>query len=548
MPTGTLTKGPAAIRRAGTVGGVLAVAVPAAFLALFFAYPVGSIVVRGLGLADGFGLGELLSSGRSRQVIWFTLWQATASTAATLVIGLPAAAVLAGLGPRARRLARALVTVPFVLPTVVVAGAFDGLFDRLGLSGGALNLRHTVWAVLLAHVFFNYAVVVRTVGAYWAGLDRRLEEQARVLGASRWRAFWEVTFPRLRPAVAAAASIVFLFSFTSFGVVLILGGPRRSTIETEIYRLAVTRTDIGGAAVLAVVQLAAVLALVVLSTALERRRPSTTALAKAESRPLSRRFAAANGVVMLCLLGAPIAVLAERSLAVGDGYGLDHYRGLAERSRLLPASALTALVNSVVFAVAATAIAVLVGLLASLVVVHGRRGIARIFDLGLTLPLGTSAVTIGFGMLIALDEPPLDLRTSWWIVPIAHALVGIPFVIRCVVPVLRSIDPSLREAAAVLGADPPRVRREIDLPIGGRGLVVAAGFAFAVSLGEFGATSFLPRRAELLTAPVAIFRLLATPGDVLRGQAMALSVVLMALVAASVLLIESSRSSEHSTI
>lgn len=532
----------------GRTARLLAVVVPAAFLALFFVYPVGSIMVRGLSGAEGAALSDVLSSGRSRQVVWFTFWQATASTAATLAIGLPAAAVVARLGRRARRWVRALVTVPFVLPTVVVAGAFDGLFDRLALNDGALQLRHTVWAILAAHVFFNYAVVVRTVGSFWAGLDRRLEEQARVLGASRWATFREVTFPRLRPAVAAAASIVFLFSFTSFGVVLILGGPRRSTIETEIYRLAVTRTDLGGAAVLALVQLAAVLALVALSTALERRRPATTTLAKAESRPVSRRFAAVNGIVMLMLLGGPIVVLAERSLAVGDGYGLGHYRALTERSRLLPASAAQALVNSVAFAVVATALAVIVGLLASLVVVHGRRGLARVFDLGLTLPLGTSAVTIGFGMLIALDDPPLDLRTSWWIVPIAHALVGIPFVVRCVVPVLRSIDPSLREAAAVLGADPGRVRREIDLPIGGRALVVAAGFAFAVSLGEFGATSFLPRRAELLTAPVAIFRLLSTPGDVLRGQAMALSVVLMALVAASVLAIESSRSSESGTI
>lgn len=521
---------------------------PAAFLALFFAYPVGSILVRGLGGSDGAALAELWSSGRTRQVIWFTFWQAAASTIATLAVGLPAAAVIARLGRRARRFLRALVTVPFVLPTVVVAGAFDGLFEQLGLADGTLQLRHSVWAILAAHVFFNYAVVVRTVGSFWAGLDQRLEEQARVLGASRRRVFLEVTFPQLRPALAAAASIVFLFSFTSFGVVLILGGPRRSTIETEIYRLAVTRTDLGGAALLAVVQLAAVLALIAVSTALERRRPITTALPKAQSRPLSRRFAALNSIVMLALLGAPILVLVERSLATGDGYGLDHYQALTERSRLLPASAAEALVNSVVFAVVATALAVLVGLLASLVVVHGRRGLARVFDLGLTLPLGTSAVTIGFGILIALDDPPLDLRTSWWIVPIAHALVGIPFVIRCVVPVLRSIHPSLREAAAVLGADPARVRREVDLPIAGRGLVVAAGFAFAVSLGEFGATSFLPRRAELLTAPVAVFRLLSVPGDALRGQAMALSVVLMALVAASVLAIESSRSSEAGTI
>jgi len=114
--------------------------------------------------------------------------------------------------------------------------------------------------------------------------------------------------------------------------------------------------------------------------------------------------------------------------------------------------------------------------------------------------------------------------------------------------VLRSIDPVLHEAAAVLGAPPARARREIDVPIGMRGLLVGTGFAFAVSLGEFGATSFLPRRPEHLTAPIALFRLLSTPGDLLRGQAMALSVILMVLVAAAVLVIESGRSGDEGVL
>ncbi len=528
-------------RAAGLARG-LVLMIPAAFLALFYCYPVGSVIVRGLALPDLAPLGEVFGSPRLREVMWFTSWQAVLSTAATLAVGLPAASVVARLGLRVRRWVRALVTVPFVLPTVVVAGAFQTVFDRFGLHDGAIQLHHTVWAILLAHVFFNYAVVVRVVSTYWAGLDHRLEEQARVLGASRWTTWWEVTFPRLRPAVAAAAAVVFLFSFTSFGVVLILGGPRHSTIETEIYRMAVTRSDLSGAAGLAVVQLGAVLALILLSTWLERRRPTTTMVWRPESRPLAWHWLTANAAVMATLLGVPILALVERSVATGDGYGFDHYRALGERTRLLPASAVTAIVNSITFAVVATIIAMLVGLSASLVVTYGQRAIARVFDLGLTLPLGTSAVTIGFGILIALDTKPLDFRTSTWIVPVAHALVGVPFVIRCVVPVLRSIDPGLREAVAVLGADDRRVWREVDLPIAGRGLAVGGGFAFAVSLGEFGATSFLPRRADLLTVPTAIFRLLGQPGEALRGQAMALAVILMVLVAASVLLIESGRS------
>jgi thiamine transport system permease protein len=213
------------------------------------------------------------------------------------------------------------------------------------------------------------------------------------------------------------------------------------------------------------------------------------------------------------------------------------------RVDLLPLTALEALVNSLVFAMVAVALAVTVGGLASLVVVHGPRALSRVFDLGLMLPLGASAVTLGFGMLIALDEPPLDLRSSRWLVPVAHALIGVPFVMRSLVPTLRSIDRRLREAAAVLGAPPAVVRRWIDFPLAVRALSVGAGFAFAVSLGEFGATSFLPRQPDRMTAPLVLFRLLGTPGQQLRGQAMALAVVLMVLTGLSVLAIETRRGS-----
>ena len=517
---------------------VLCVVVPAAFLGVFFLYPVGTILVRGLG-ADG--LDRLLGlPGRAsfRGVAWFTVWQATVSTLLTVVVALPGAHLLARRRFRGRALFRAATTVPFVLPTVVVGGAFLALFDRLGLVDGPFRATRTVWAILAAHVFFNVAVVLRTVGGFWEGLDHRPEEQARVLGATPWQAFRWVTLPRLWPSIAAASSIVFLFCFTSFGVILILGGPTRATLETEVWRHAVFRGDLASATALAVVQLAAVLAMVVVANRLQRRRAVGQRPVRRKVPRAGARLLAGNLGLLGAVLGLPVAVLVERSLAIDGGWSLRNYAALSDRVNLLPVSAIGALQNSLLFAVVATGLAVVVGGLASLVVVHGRRAASRAFDLGMMLPLGASAVTLGFGMLIALDEPPLDLRSSRWLVPVAHALVGVPFVMRTVVPTLRGIDSRLREAAATLGASPARVRREVDLPIAARALAVGAGFSFAVSLGEFGATSFLPRNPDRLTAPLALFRLLGTPGETLRGQAMALAVVLMVLTAASVLVIE----------
>src|SRR5699024_2538943 len=217
-------------------------------------------------------------------------------------------------------------------------------------------------------------------------------------------------------------------------------------------------------------------------------------------------------------------------------FGLDHYRALArvEGGGLFVAP-VDAIVNSLTAAAVACAVAVLIGGLAAAAASATRHG--RWLDVGLMIPLGTSAVTIGFGILLALGRPPVDLRSSWIIIPIAQALVGIPFVIRVVVPALRGIDDRQRQAAAVLGASPLRVRFAVDVPIAGRALLVGAAFAFAISLGEFGATSFLAR-PDRPTVPVAMFRLLGRPGASLTGQAMALGTILALLCAASVLVIE----------
>ncbi len=226
-----------------------------------------------------------------------------------------------------------------------------------------------------------------------------------------------------------------------------------------------------------------------------------------------------------------------RSLRVGDGYGLANFTGLATRETAsgLFVAPTEAIANSVRFAVVAMLIAVVVGMAAAVVVAwRGRR--AGGLDTLVMLPLGASAVTLGFGFLIALDTP-VDLRTSVWLIPIAHALVAIPFVVRTSLPVLRSIQQRLRDAAATLGAPPARVFMEVDAPLVGRAAAVGAGFAFAVSLGEFGATSFIAR-PDSPTLPIAIFRLLARPGEVLAGRAMALAVVLMLLTTLAVLVIE----------
>jgi thiamine transport system permease protein len=510
--------------------GPALVAVPLAFLAVFFAWPLAAIFQRSL-VVDGRldAPFDVLTADTTREIAWFTLWQATISTALTVVAALPLTWALARFRFRGRSVVEALVLVPFVLPTVVVATAFLALLPD--------SAEHSVPAILLAHVFFNVAVVVRVVGAFWASLDDRLWDAAATLGASRLARVRELTLPLLAPALASAASIVFLFCFTSFGVIVVLGGVRYATLETEIYNQAARLFDLRTAAALALIQLTAVAATVLVSGRLERRLGGRRRRGRPPPRPVGReRLAVAAAVTgSLALLALAPAALVLRSLRVGDGYGLDHFASLADETPALLVTPWHAIVNSLLFASGAAAIAIAVGIPAAIAVARGRGGL----DVALMLPLGASAAMLGFGFLLAFDDPPLDLRSSPAIVPIAQSLVALPFVVRALVPALRAADVRLREAAAVLGATPWQVRREIELPLLARPLAVAAGLAFAVSLGEFGATVFVAR-ADWPTVPVAIFRFLGRPGAANVGTAMALCVVLMALVAVVALLSERS--------
>ncbi|MGW8318848.1 MAG: ABC transporter permease [Candidatus Promineifilaceae bacterium] len=524
---------------------------PLLFLALFFFYPLVNILRLTL---TGEAIIELFTRATFLQVIWFTFWQATLSTVLTLLLGLPAAYLFARYDFAGKALLRALVTVPFVLPTVVVATAFRTLFgqagpinsfvvDLFGLSQAPLRLEQSLTIILLAHIYYNVAVVIRLVGGFWANLDRRLNEAARVLGATPSRAFFEVTFPLLRPALLSASVLIFLFTFTSFGVILLLGGPRFNTIETEIYRQYVTFLNPQIAAALSVIQIAITFSLMSIYSRWQRRttvpidfRPQKSTLHRPQR--LSRKITVWAMVIGLSVfMLTPLLILIGRSLMSREGQlTLAYYQALpvARRGAVTFVPPLVAVRNSLGYGLLTMLVAGSLGLFSAVMLSRPSRWRQWLDPLFL-LPLGASAVTLGFGYVVTFDR----LRTSPWLVLIAHTLVALPFVVRSLLPVLQGIKPNLREAAAVLGASPLRAWREVDLPIVGRALLVAAVFAFTISMGEFGATSFIVRpNSGFLTMPIAIQRYLSQPGALNFGQALAMSTILMAVCTAGFVAIE----------
>ncbi len=521
----------------GRLGTVALAAFPLAALVAFFLYPVGGMLARGFWPDGSFAPGQVLSVlGRPRvhRVLWFTVWSAGAATLVAVVAGLPVAFVLHRLRFPGRDLLSALVVVPFVLPTVVVGVAFRQLIAPSGPLG-AFGLDGTAAAIVAALVFFNISVVVRTVGAFWEAIDRRREEAAAALGASPWQVFRTVTLPALLPGIVSAASVVFLFCATAFGVVLTMGGLRYANVETEIYLLTTQELDLTGAAALSVLQVLVITGLLALAARVRRSAAPVDRTTRLLPRPRRRHLPVlvwSAGVVVF--LAAPIASLVTASLRTGEGWGLQNYRSLGttgERNALL-VPATEGLTNSLTIALLASVLALVLGSTVAFLVSRpaGGRSLG-VLDGLFMLPLGVSAVTVGFGFLITLDRPPLDLRSSALLIPIAQAMVALPLVVRTVVPVLRSIDDRQRQAAASLGAPPLRVFLTVDLPVAWRALLAAAGFAFAVSLGEFGATSFLARD-DRPTLPVVIYRLIGHPGAENFGMAMAASVLLATTTAA----------------
>ncbi|MDI6910645.1 iron ABC transporter permease [Nocardioides sp.] len=523
-------------------------ALPLAVLGVFFVLPVSGMVSEGF-LADGRfdpgGVLEVLGRPRVHRVLWFTVWSSTVATLLAVLLGLPVAHLLHRRRFWGRRALRSLLLVPFVLPTVVVGVAFRELIGEAGPLG-FLGLDGSAVAIVAGLVFFNVAVVIRAVGAAWESLDPRPAEAAAALGAGPAHVFRTVTLPALRPAIVSAASVVFLFCATAFGVVLTLGGLRYSSVETEIYLLTTNLLDLQAAAALSILQLLAITALLVVAGRL--RAVPDPALARSTRRPPRPAPGdwpdlVATGLVLL-LVGAPVAALVAGSLRVGDTWSLGNYRALTGEGsqHALLASATDALATSLRTAVDATWMSLSLGVLVTVVVTRrsrtrGERRARGLLDGLFMLPLGVSAVTLGFGFLITLDRPPLDLRDSPLLVPIAQALVALPLVVRTLVPVLGGIDDRQRQAAASLGAGPLRTFATVDLPAMWRPLTAAAGFAFAVSLGEFGATSFLARE-DHPTLPIVIYHLIGHPGAMNYGMALAASVVLAATTALVMLAVD----------
>ena len=302
-----------------------------------------------------------------------TVGQAALSTLLALAIGLPAAYVFAQIRFPGRGLVRFIATLPLVLPTIVIAIAFeeyigpDCWLEALVAGAGLppLNLPGTLWAVVLAHAFVGVAIVIQPVADAWAHLDREQEEAARLLGATRLEVFREITWPLLRRAVTSATVLSFMFAFTSFAIVLILGAVQYETLEVSIFRLALQPGPPTQAALLSLLQFGTAVIVLLPSappradTAVRRREEAGRTLRRSS---WSARFLTL--VVIFCiaaLIVAPLASLAYEALTKDGVLTLSNFRGLVEGDPPGTSRTLDAIASSISLAVGSAALALVLG-------------------------------------------------------------------------------------------------------------------------------------------------------------------------------------------
>jgi len=498
--------------------------VPLVFIGVLFYWPLTKIIALGLS-ANWI---EIYLEPATLKAIWFTVWQAAVSTLIALVIGIPGAYILYRKKFLGQRFIRALITVPLVLPTIVVAIVFSGF-----------NEIPAIPLILLAHVFVNYSLVVRTLGGVWATMDNQTEEAAADAGAGRLRTLLQITLPQLKPAIVSSAALTFLFCSSSYGIILILGGGMVTSIETEIAVASLQFLDLNKAAALALLQTAITVLAFSISESLAKHPIGIEQVDESDDKPaLDKRdwpAAAITALVVIALVSIPLLTVLFKAFSVDGVLSLENFVNLTGRGErdLLNISVWQATLNTLRNVFISGTVAVTLGALISYLLSRSLRSRRasfsnRFFDLLFLIPIGISSVVLGFGYLVTFGDGPLPIRSSWLVLPIVQSIMALPLVVRIIYPALISIGSEHREAAALAGANSRQTWWSIEVGIIRNVIFTAIGFALIAGIGEFGAASLLAY-GDQATLPTVLYALISRPGGQNFGMAMAVCAILIVL-------------------
>jgi len=506
------------------------------YLTLFFYYPIGTILYDAFFTPDGqFTLKyilEIISGTLEQRVITFTVYQAFLSTLLTLALGLPGAYIFSVYDFKGKELLRALVTVPFVLPSIVVALGFLLVFGPygyinqflmwlLGFDKPVLILDGLI-LILLAHAFYNIPVVIQMVSASWERIDPAIEEAAEILGGTGFYKFRKVILPQIINAILSSALLTYIFTFLSFTIVITLGGVKYRTIEVHIYSLYKVFLSPHLASALAVLQLLISLTLayfytksidlVVKQEKLGRiERYLTRKVFSSYRELLSKKGLGilSYSVVLFILFVGPLSSVFVTSLwDIGSKqFTLTGYQTVLEPrlSEYLGTSPFRTIVNSLFFATLTVIFSLVLGSITAYLIVRYKWPGKSFYSALILLPLGVSSITLALGIIRAFKSLSFFYYNEWLFILIAHVMIGYPFAMRAIANSLQKVDPDLLDASQSLGASKFITFFYVELPLIIPGVIVGGIFAFAMSIGEMAATLFLAP-PEFSTMTVSIYK------------------------------------------
>jgi len=546
-------------------GGVALAALPGLiFLFLFFFIPLLTILSGAfINEAGEISLLPLLASVRDEnllRILGFTFLQAFLSSLIALAMGLPGAYFIARCDFPGKKILRSLSVVPFVIPPILVVLGFVTIFGNNGiinrflmqLTGSGtppLKILYSLKGILLAHGFYNFPVVLRIVASHWEAIPEKQEQAAQLLGAKRSAVFRTITLPQLMPAVVSSMLLVFLFCFSSFAVVMVLGGgPKTTTIEVEIFRLARINLDLQAAGRVALIAACLTLLPLLLNFGTESRFTGIGASDRDHRivrgrNPKVRLLGAVYGLAMVILVIGPLlGVVASGFLEVegplaAPRFSLRWFAGIFAVSGpdTFSITAARSIAGSLLLSGLTLLITIPTATLFALATVRSGGKRAKLFELTASLPMSISTVILGSGYLAISVAYPMLTSVPLFIAG-AHSVIAFPFVYRSIVTALAKIDGSYRRAAISLGARPAKAFADIELPMLESSLFSAAAFAFALSVGEMNATLTLSG-GSFPTLPITIYRLI---GSYQFHRASALGTVLIVLCAVAFLLLDRS--------
>ena len=481
----------------------------------------------------GFDVIEWLSSLDanyiSKGVFQFTVMQAVFSSIATLAIGIPIAWQLGRYEWPFQTVIRSLLTMPFVMPSIVAAMGFLHLIGDDGLDMRS-DSSTWLWVLIIAHAWFNLSLVIRFCEPVLSTLDPSLEEQLRLLpeGRTKFGRFRYLWLPLLIPSIAAAACMTFVFSFTSFALVkwITLGENTLESMMADIgssagipgYMVSKNEVILGSS----LIQFTVLLLSLWLMTWLQNRRQSL--LPTANEKIVKRKNNAGWFVIIpaICYAVLPLATLVISSFRVTetnvDGsrtyWSTEGWNYAFSATNSLP-SGWDALYNSIGYALICLTIALPLGwILAQTIndLEENSPRLARVLDVFTMLPFAVSSVMIGLGVMLGMIKINPEFFYSLWLTPvIAHIMITTPFVVRIILPAMRSLDAKYDECGQTLGMSRMKRFFLIKLPMLRGSILVAAIFTIAMSLGEFGASWVVTRNSDWTTLPVMIDSIRAFP-------------------------------------